>query len=139
MDIFKNRRFVILGIFASIFIIYGIKLFYIQMIDDKYEELANQNAGHLTVELLLNGETVTGDKQPVAPASEIPCGSPPEDAYGVFYVAQLAPLGPGTYVAQVTWSLDEAVTDGYDADGDGQPNWYGPGVVFTHEFTINVQ
>lgn len=43
MDLFKNRRFIILGIFASIFVIYGIKLFYIQMVDDSYEALANQN------------------------------------------------------------------------------------------------
>ena len=43
MDIFKNRRFVILAIFGSMFAIFGIKLFYIQLIDDKYEALANQN------------------------------------------------------------------------------------------------
>jgi hypothetical protein len=103
------------------------------------EELAMQNAEHLTVELVLNGETVVGEKQPVVPRSEIPCGLPLEDAYGVFYVAQVAPLGPGTYAAEVTWSFDEAVTDGYDANGDGEPDWYGPGEVFTHEFTIVVQ
>jgi hypothetical protein len=57
----------------------------------------------------------------------------------VFYVAQVAPLSPGTYVADVTWSFDEAVTDGYDADGDSEPDWYGPGEVFTREFTIIVQ
>ncbi|CAN5229214.1 penicillin-binding protein 2 [soil metagenome] len=43
MDIFKNRRFIVLAIFASMFLIFGIKLFYIQLVDDKYEALANQN------------------------------------------------------------------------------------------------
>jgi hypothetical protein len=103
------------------------------------EELALQNAEHLTVDLVLNGETLIGTQQPVVPRSEIPCGSPSDNAYGVFYVTQLGPLSPGTYVAKVTWILDEPVTDGYDADGDGEPDWYGPGEVFTHEFTINVQ
>lgn len=43
MDIFKNRRFVILGIFASFLIVYAVNLFYIQIVDDSYEALANQN------------------------------------------------------------------------------------------------
>jgi len=104
------------------------------------EELANQNADHLTVELVLNGEMVVGEKQPVVPRSEIPCGTPiVEDAYGVYYLADVGPLSPGTYIATVTWSFDEAVTDGYDANGDGVPEWYGPGVVGApREFTIIV-
>jgi len=102
------------------------------------EDLAEQNAQHLTVNLVLDGEPVTGVQQPVVPGSEIPCGAS-ADAYGVFYVTQVAPLSAGTHVASVTWILDEAVTDGYDADGDGEPDWYGPGEVFTSEFTIIVQ
>lgn len=43
MDIFKNRRFVILGIFASFFIVYAFNLFYIQIMDESYTALANQN------------------------------------------------------------------------------------------------
>lgn len=43
MDMFKSRRFVILGIFASMFLVYGIKLFHIQILDNSYEALANQN------------------------------------------------------------------------------------------------
>jgi hypothetical protein len=103
------------------------------------EDLAQQNADLLTVELALNGEIVTGEKQPVVPSSEIPCGTPREDAYGVFYVAEVGPLTSGTYHAEATWSFDQAVTDGYDADGDGVPEWYGPGEIFTREFTIIVK
>lgn len=102
------------------------------------EDLARQNAEYLTVNLLLNDESVSGVQQPVVSGSEIPCGAPPDDAYGVFYVTQVGPLSPGTYTARVTWILDEPVTDGYDADGDGEPDWYGPGELFTHEFTIIV-
>ena len=100
------------------------------------ESLAIQNAEHLTVNLVLDGEPVAGVQQPVIPASEFPCGSPPEDAYGVYYVAQVDALSPGTYVAEVTWIFDEAVTDGYDADGNGEPDWYEG--EFTREFTIVV-
>ena len=103
------------------------------------EDLASQNAAHLTVELTLNGELVTGDQQPIMPASEFPCGSPPEGAYGVYYIAQVEPLRPGEYAASVTYTFDESITDGYDADGDGVPdNYYGPDDVFTREFTIIV-
>lgn len=102
------------------------------------EDLAKQNAEHLTVNLVLNDETVTGVQQPVVPGSEIPCGAL-DDTYGMFYVAQVGPLSAGSYVARVTWIFDIPVTDGYDANGDGEPDWYGPGEVFTHEFTIIVE
>ena len=102
------------------------------------EDLAEQNAQHLTVNLVLDGEPVTGVQQPVVPGSEIPCGAS-DDAYGVFYVTQVGPLSAGTHVASVTWIFDEQVTDGGDADGDGVPDLYGPGEVFTQEFTIIVQ
>ena len=102
-------------------------------------DLAEQNAQHLTVRLVLDGEPVTGVQQPVVPISAIPCTPPLADAYGVFYVTQVGPLGAGTHVASGTWILDEQVTDGYDANGDGAPELYGPGEVSTHEFTIIAQ
>jgi hypothetical protein len=104
-------------------------------------DLANQNAEHLTVRLVLDGELVTGVQQPMVPrlvpSSEIACvTASPADAYGVFYVTQVGPLSAGTHVASVTWILDAQVTDGYDANGDGMPELYGPGELATHEFTI---
>jgi hypothetical protein len=95
------------------------------------EQLAIDNASHLTVELALNGEIVTNtQKQPVVPIYEIPCTSLIENAYGVFYVAHVGPLSSGTYSAEVTWILDDEVFDGSD--------WYGPGVVGTNTFTLIV-
>jgi hypothetical protein len=102
------------------------------------EELAMQNARHLTVNLVLDGAPVTGIQQPVVPGSEIPCGAS-ADAYGVFYIAQVSPLSPGTHTASVTWIFDQEVTDGGDSDGDGVPDVFGPGVVATFEFTIIAQ
>lgn len=101
-------------------------------------DLAEQNAQHLTVKLVLDGEPVTGVQQPVIPGSAIPCGAR-ADVYAVFYVTQVGALSAGTHVASVTWIFDEQVTDGYDANGDGAPDLYGPGEVFTHEFTIIAQ
>lgn len=101
------------------------------------EELAKQNAQHLVVNLILDGKPVSGIQQPVAPfASTIPCGSPPNDTYGVFYIAKIDSLSVGEHTASVTFILNEQVTDGYDSDDDGKPDVYGPGEVFTHQFTI---
>ena len=102
------------------------------------EDLAIDNAQHLTVDLVIDGELVSGVQQPVVPGSEIPCAAPPEDAYGVYYVTQLGSLDAGEHAVSVTWSLDAQVTDGYDSDGDGQLDLYGPGEVATQEFTIIV-
>lgn len=102
-------------------------------------DLAKQNAEHLSVGLLLDGEPVTGVQQPPVPSYAIPCGISVADGYGVFYIAQVGPLSAGTHVATQTLSFDEQVTDGYDADGDGTPERYGPGEIRTTEFTLIVE
>ena len=40
----EKRRFVIGGLFIVILLIYVIRLFYLQVIEDKYKEMANDNA-----------------------------------------------------------------------------------------------
>ena len=40
----EKRRFVIGGLFLVILLIYVIRLFYLQVIEDKYKEMANDNA-----------------------------------------------------------------------------------------------
>jgi hypothetical protein len=81
---------------------------------------------------------VAGVQQPVVPGSAIPCGAA-ADAYGVFYVTQVGPLNAGTHVASQTFIFDEQVTDGVDFNRDGAPDLYGPGEVFTNQFTIIAQ
>ncbi len=99
-------------------------------------DLAKENAEHLTVNLVLDGEPATGVQQSIVPFSTIPCGTPPDNSYGVFYVTKIESFSVGTHVATVTFFLDEQVTDGYDANGDGLIDLYGPGEVFNHQFTI---
>jgi hypothetical protein len=40
---------------------------------------------------------------------------------------------------QMKWNLSRTVTDGCDADGDGQLDMYGPGMVAVQKIEINVQ
>ena len=40
----SSRRFVIIGVFVAVGIIYAARLLYLQIIDDTYTELANRNA-----------------------------------------------------------------------------------------------
>lgn len=101
-------------------------------------DLAAQNAQHLSVRLVLDGEPVAGVQQPVMPGSAFPCGASTE-AYGVFFVAQVGPLSAGTHVALQTIIFDEQVTDGGDYNGDGTPDTFGPGEIGTHQFTIIAQ
>lgn len=103
------------------------------------EDLAKQNAQHLIVRLLIDGQPVAGVQQPVAHSSTIPCSTPLENGYGVYSVARVGALSPGTHVATMTLMFDEQVTDGYDVDGDGTPDLYGPGEIRTREFTIIAQ
>lgn len=43
MDLFKNRRIIILGIFLFVFIAFVLKLLHLQLIEESYKNLANQN------------------------------------------------------------------------------------------------
>ncbi|MBR1769163.1 MAG: penicillin-binding protein 2 [Bacteroidales bacterium] len=43
-NILSSRRFVIIGIFVAVGLVFAIRLLYIQIIDDTYRELANRNA-----------------------------------------------------------------------------------------------
>jgi len=101
-------------------------------------EQAVQNAQHLSVRLVIDGEVVDGIQQPVVAGSEIPCVAL-EDLYGVFFSANMDSLSKGTHVVSVTWIFDEQVTDGYDANGDGTPDNYGPGEFVTEEYMIVVE
>ena len=102
------------------------------------KEKAVQNAQHLSVRLVIDGEVVEGVQQPVVAGSEIPCVAL-EGLYGVYFSANLDSLSKGTHVVTATWIFDEQVTDGYDANGDGTPDNYGPGEIATEEYMIIVE
>jgi hypothetical protein len=44
-----------------------------------------------------------------------------------------------SHLVEMRWNLSGAVTDGCDADGDGQLDMYGPGMVAIQRLEINVQ
>jgi hypothetical protein len=104
-------------------------------------ELAEQNADQMRIDLLMNGQPITGYRLPAVPVSQLPC--PPPDSlegfYGVLRITTLSGLAPGTYEMVVTYIATEQITDGYDADGDGQPDLYGPGEVGSFVFTVIAQ
>ena len=102
------------------------------------KEQTVQNAQHLSAQLVIDGETVKGVQQPVVAGSEIPCVTL-EGLYGVFFSAQVESITKGSHIAKVTWIFDEQVTDGYDANGDGSPDTYGPGELRTEEYMIIVE
>lgn len=69
-----------------------------------------------------------------------------EDRAGGFHVWAVDwsyPVGAfesGTsYLLEMRWNLSRAVTDGCDADGDGQLDMYGPAMVAVQRLEINVQ
>jgi hypothetical protein len=49
------------------------------------------------------------------------------DGYQVRWQYPLGTLDVGTHRVELTVSADSAFTDGFDSDGDGQPDVYGPG------------
>lgn len=102
------------------------------------KEQTVQNAQHLSVRLVIDGVTVDGIQQPIVAGSEIPCVVL-KGLFGVYFRTQVEPLSKGTHVVKVTWIFDEQVTDGYDSNGDGSPDMYGPGEIAIEEYMIIVE
>lgn len=44
MDLFQQRRFVIQGVFIFVIVVYILRLFYLQVVDSSYKQLANSNS-----------------------------------------------------------------------------------------------
>ena len=107
-------------------------------------ELGTENANHLTVTLLVDGQIVSGTKQPVQKVTSTwypgaSC-SPTRDysnAFGTFYIANIGTLTTGEHPVQVIYSFDKQVTDG-GVDDKGNPVFYGPGELDPLQFTIVV-
>ncbi|MFN9882037.1 MAG: penicillin-binding protein 2, partial [Bacteroidota bacterium] len=44
MDLFQSRRYIIQGVFILVILIYLLRLFYMQVVDKNYKQLANSNS-----------------------------------------------------------------------------------------------
>jgi len=53
-----------------------------------------------------------------------------DQGYKSVWIYRLPPLSPGAHRVEISVSLDRAMTDGYDSNGDGKPDQFGPGEVF---------
>ncbi len=103
-------------------------------------DLLENNLSHLRVTLSMDGQSINGIQGSPSPISSIPCGETYSDeAYWVSYETQLNPLDPGEYKLDITYFLDEEITNGYDLDGDGKSDNYGPGEIAKQQHTIIVK
>jgi hypothetical protein len=105
-------------------------------------KLTEENREHIKNKLLLDGQSVSGKQQKAVPSDEIPCGYNMPDKYdGIywsFYKTTLDPLSVGEHDLLVIQIIDAQFTDGFDSDGDGQEDYYGPGSK-TFEYSIIVE
>jgi hypothetical protein len=83
----------------------------------------------IDVTLVIDGEEVHGDKQPVAADLVDGCGSSAEGIYWLYYVADLEGLPAGDHQVEVTY-----VASGEIDDGSGQIRE--PGIILENEFTL---
>ncbi len=94
---------------------------------------------HLSVKLRVDGKIMQGELQSPTPISRIPCGKVFEEGYWAAYMIQLPPLSPGEHIIEFVYSFDGQVTDGYDSDGDGELDLFGPGEWGEQSYTLIVE
>jgi uncharacterized protein YraI len=95
------------------------------------QELAEQWATSLVVDLTIDGERVQGRPNP--PAADLPynCPKDPDNSYWVYYTAFIPGLPEGVHQVGVTFHALRQLRDGY---GDVL---YGPGELLHQTFTVS--
>jgi hypothetical protein len=98
-------------------------------------ECAVQNGEHVKHTITINGVEVPLTRSDIFSCSynDLP------DVYCFMFTALLDPLPVGDYTVILTVELDAQVTDGYDYDGDGEPDRYGPGVLRENTYTLFIR
>lgn len=84
----------------------------------------------IEVTLTIDGETIEGEKQPVAPDLVNHCGGDAEGTYWMFYNADIESIPPGLHHLEVIYSATGVIED-----GTGQ-SW-GPGIFLTNSFVLH--
>ena len=106
-------------------------------------ELAQDNARHITVRLVVDGQEVAGVQEPIMSCESIVgyfcgvgAGYCADGSSWIIYKTTLGPLSPGEHEVIVTYILDEQISDGYDGNGDGNADTYGPGEWGQRRYSI---
>lgn len=106
------------------------------------DEWIEANRAALRIYLYVNDTPGVGRQANPVRTRDLPCGDQEnfrddvwEDARWLHAVSTLT-LGPGTHHIEVVVSLEDQVSDGFDFDGDGNIDFYGPGELSRDEFTL---
>jgi len=83
----------------------------------------------LDITLTIDGEEISGVKQPVAADLTNHCGTDADSIYWMFYTTDINGIPPGIHDLEVTYITNEVFED-----GSGQT--FGPGVILTNSFTL---
>jgi len=106
------------------------------------DENIEENEAALTIWLYVNDIPSRGRLATNARTRELTCADRQDFSDAEWndtrwmHAVSTVTLGPGTHHIRVVVSLTDEISDGFDNDGDGFPDMYGPGEVFTREYTI---
>jgi hypothetical protein len=101
-------------------------------------ELAEENAKHLTVQLIVDNHLVSDQRRFTAAESAIPCGNVPAGPYWIVHTTWLDSFSPGKHTLKVIYTFDHDVTDGYDSDKDGALDRYAADKPLRQTYTVLV-
>lgn len=94
----------------------------------KGEDLARMSSDVVEIVIWLDGQPLNSARAPVLLSEfEIPCVAGPRDSYWLVESAAVGQLSPGRHQVTVQYNFGEQLTDGFDDNGDGRPDSYGPG------------
>lgn len=109
------------------------------------DEFIRANDQVLEIRLRVGNKTYQGERGELIGWDEIPCLDPDAErlaevagAQVLFDEVRIDGFKPGVYPIKVTMSLEQLVSDGFDQDGDGSLDLYGPGVISTVQKTLVV-
>jgi hypothetical protein len=103
-------------------------------------EMAEEAASHVTIELLVDGESFEGVPLSAMATSQLPCsGGELFEGYVVLRSARLASLSAGEHEVHFTLTADERISTGFDRDLDGEIDFFGPGELGSYQYTLVAQ
>jgi hypothetical protein len=108
-------------------------------------DLVEENQSALSIYIYINGTPGVGQSAKPARTSDLPCVEREDytdEAWNEarwLHAVSTVTLGPGSHHVLIIVSLSDEVSDGFDSDGDGSLDLYGPGELIRQEYTIVAQ